>query len=48
LEEVLGKTPRILQGAKTSRAELDKVWTALSRWETITVQVINYRKDGCN
>ncbi|MFS0514613.1 PAS domain S-box protein [Nostoc sp. UIC 10607] len=46
LEEVLGKTPRILQGAKTSRAELDKVWTALSRWETVTVQVINYRKDG--
>ncbi|MBE8999753.1 PAS domain S-box protein [Nostoc sp. LEGE 12447] len=46
LQEVLGKTPRILQGAKTSRAELDKVWTALSRWETVTVQVINYRKDG--
>ncbi|WP_392480229.1 PAS domain S-box protein [Nostoc sp. C110] len=46
LEEVLGKTPRILQGEKTSRAELDKVWTALSRWETVTVQVINYRKDG--
>ncbi|ACC82181.1 PAS domain S-box protein [Nostoc punctiforme] len=46
LEEVLGKTPRILQGAKTSRAELDKVWTALSCWETVTVQVINYRKDG--
>ncbi|MFN6462176.1 MAG: PAS domain S-box protein [Nostoc sp. DedVER02] len=46
LEEVLGKTPRILQGAKTSRAELDKVWIALSRWETVTVQVINYRKDG--
>lgn len=46
LEEVLGKTPRILQGAKTSRAELDKVWTALSRWEPVTVQVINYRKDG--
>jgi PAS domain S-box-containing protein len=46
LEEVLGKTPRILQGAKTSRDELDKVWTALSRWETVTVQVVNYRKDG--
>ncbi|MEH2219021.1 MAG: PAS domain S-box protein [Nostoc sp.] len=46
LQEVLGKTPRILQGAKTSRAELDKVWTALSRWEPVTVQVINYRKDG--
>ncbi len=46
LEEVLGKTPRILQGAKTSRVELDKVWNALSHWESVTVQVINYRKDG--
>ncbi|MEH2111836.1 sensor histidine kinase [Nostoc sp.] len=45
-EEVLGKTPRILQGAKTSRVELDKVWNALSNWESVTVQVINYRKDG--
>ncbi|MEH1850423.1 MAG: PAS domain S-box protein [Nostoc sp.] len=45
-EEVLGKTPRILQGAKTSRVELDKVWNALSHWESVTVQVINYRKDG--
>jgi PAS domain S-box-containing protein len=46
LEEVLGKTPRILQGPKTSRIELDKVWTALSRWQPVTVEVINYRKDG--
>ncbi|WP_225895688.1 PAS domain S-box protein [Dendronalium phyllosphericum] len=46
LEEVLGKTPRILQGAKTSRVELDKVWAALSHWEPVTVQLINYRKDG--
>lgn len=46
LEEVLGKTPRILQGAKTDRTELNKVREALSRWESITVEVINYRKDG--
>ncbi len=45
-QEVLGKTPRILQGAKTDRAELDKVRLALSKWESITVEVINYRKDG--
>lgn len=42
----MGKTPRILQGAKTSRAELNKVCAALSRWESVTVQLINYRKDG--
>lgn len=46
LEEVLGKNPRILQGAKTDRNELNKVREALSRWESVTVEVINYRKDG--
>lgn len=46
VEEVLGKTPRILQGAKTSRTELDKVRRALEQWQPITVEVINYRKDG--
>jgi PAS domain S-box-containing protein len=46
LEEALGKTPRILQGPKSSRAKLDKVRAALSRWKSITVELINYRKDG--
>jgi PAS domain S-box-containing protein len=46
LEQVLGKTPRILQGPKTSRTELDKVRSALSGWKSVTVEVINYRKDG--
>lgn len=46
LEEVLGKNPRILQGAKTDSGELKKVREALSRWESATVEVINYRKDG--
>ncbi|MCC3430384.1 MAG: PAS domain S-box protein, partial [Microcoleus sp. PH2017_04_SCI_O_A] len=46
LEEVLGKTPRILQGKKTDSTELDKIRIALSRWESVTVEVINYRKNG--
>lgn len=46
LEEVLGKTPRLLQGPKTNRSQLDKLRLAMSRWEPITVEVINYRKDG--
>jgi PAS domain S-box-containing protein len=45
-DEVLGKTPRILQGAKTDQAKLQKVRAALARWEPVTVEVINYRKDG--
>jgi PAS domain S-box-containing protein len=46
LEEVLGKTPRLLHGSKTSRVELDKIGTALSRREPILVETIDYRKDG--
>ncbi|MEB3178246.1 MAG: PAS domain S-box protein [Nostocaceae cyanobacterium] len=46
LPEVVGKTPRILQGIKTSRAELDKVRVAMSNWQPVTVEVINYRQDG--
>ncbi|MEM7595671.1 MAG: PAS domain S-box protein, partial [Cyanobacteria bacterium P01_A01_bin.83] len=46
LEEVLGKTPRILQGPKTNRQALDKVRAALAKWQPITVETINYRKDG--
>ena len=45
-EEVLGRTPHILQGAKTDQAQLQKVRNALARWESITIEVINYRKDG--
>ncbi|NER52390.1 MAG: PAS domain S-box protein [Symploca sp. SIO1A3] len=46
LEEVLGQTPRLLQGPKTDRGALDRIRSALSRWESFTVEVINYRKDG--
>jgi len=46
LEEVLGKTPRILQGAKTDRGVLDTVRAALSQWQPVTAEMINYHKDG--
>jgi len=46
LEEVLGKTPRILQGPKTERAILDKLRAALMVWQPILLELINYRKDG--
>ncbi|MBO3458024.1 PAS domain S-box protein [Aetokthonos hydrillicola Thurmond2011] len=45
LEDVLGKTPRIFQGPKTDRAVIAQVRSALSRWQSITVELINYRKD---
>ena len=46
LEEVIGKTPRILQGPKTNRQALAKVRRALATWQPVTVETINYRKDG--
>jgi len=45
-EEVLGRTPRLLQGPRSSRATLDRLRAALTRWESITVEMCNYRKDG--
>jgi PAS domain S-box-containing protein len=45
-EEVIGKTPRILQGPKSDRATLNRVRQALKNWESIDVELINYRKGG--
>jgi len=45
-EEVLGRTPRLLQGSLSSRVTLDRLRAALARWESITVEMCNYRKDG--
>jgi PAS domain S-box-containing protein len=46
LEEVLGKTPRLLQGAKTDRAALFQIRAALQARQPVEVELINYRKDG--
>ncbi|MCL1467673.1 PAS domain S-box protein [Argonema galeatum] len=45
-QEVLGKTPRILQGPKSDRTALNKLRTALENWQPSVVELINYRKDG--
>jgi PAS domain S-box-containing protein len=44
--EVIGKTPRILQGEKTDRTQLDKIRAALLRGEPVRTELLNYRKDG--
>jgi PAS domain S-box-containing protein len=44
--EVLGKTPRILQGANTDKAMLARLRQTLARGEPFHGEVINYRKDG--
>lgn len=45
-EEVIGQSPRILQGPQTSRQELDRLRAALESKEQVEVEIINYRKDG--
>lgn len=46
LGEIVGKTPRMLQGEQTSRAELAKIRTALQTGATIKTELLNYKKDG--
>lgn len=45
-EEVIGKTPRILQGPKTDRRELASLSEAIRNWQHYETTLINYKKDG--
>ena len=45
-EEVIGKTPRILQGPKSDKAELKRLGEAIRRWESYEITTINYKKNG--
>ena len=45
-EEVLGRSPRFLQGPKTQRAELDRIGLALRSWQPVRAELINYKKNG--
>ena len=45
-EEILGKTPRILQGPNTNRGVLDRLRQNLSSGELFEGETINYRKNG--
>ena len=44
--EVMGKSPSLLQGPKTSRSELDRIRTALEAWQPVRAEVVNYTKSG--
>lgn len=45
-DEVRGKSPRILQGPETERAELDRIRAALQKGEPVRAELINYTKAG--
>lgn len=45
-EELIGQTPRILQGDATDREALERLKTELSAGRSCLVELINHRKDG--
>jgi diguanylate cyclase (GGDEF)-like protein/PAS domain S-box-containing protein len=45
-DEVLGKAPRMLQGALTQRTELDRIRAALLQSQPVRAELINYKKNG--
>ena len=45
-DEIVGKSPAILQGPKTDRAELDRLNQTLAEGRLFHGEAINYRKDG--
>src|SRR5215470_8598257 len=45
-EEVIGKTPRMLQGPKTDRSVLNRLRRDCAEGKVFHGEVINYRKDG--
>jgi len=45
-EEVIGKTPRILQGPNTNKKELAELGRSIRNWASYETTVINYKKNG--
>jgi photoactive yellow protein len=45
-DEVVGRTPRLLQGRETSPIARAEIRAALERGEGISTDILNYRKDG--
>jgi len=45
-DELLGKNCRLLQGPATSRTTVDRIREAVSAGKDISVDILNYKKDG--
>ena len=45
-EDVMGLTPRVLQGPNTCAATRTRMREALREWQPIRCELLNYRKDG--
>ncbi len=45
-EELIGNTPRLLQGPETDREMLDELKSSLKKGQSYSASTINYKKDG--
>lgn len=45
-EDIIGKSPRILQGHLTDRSELNRMRYAIANWTPCEIEIINYKKNG--
>ncbi len=45
-EEVIGRSPRFLQGPNTDKKTLRQIREHLLQWKSIRAEILNYRKDG--
>lgn len=45
-EEVMGKSPRFLQGPNTQRPALQRMREAMKKWQPMRTELINYTKSG--
>ncbi|PTL38607.1 PAS domain-containing protein [Alkalicoccus saliphilus] len=45
-EEIMGKNCRFLQGERTEEAALDQIRQAVKKKEPLSVEILNYKKDG--
>lgn len=46
MEEVIGKTPRILQGPKTDKVAITNMSRAIKNWQKHETTLLNYKKSG--
>lgn len=46
LEEVIGKSPRILQGPLSDSEALKKLGEAMRKWQPYEITIVNYKKNG--
>ena len=45
-DEIIGRNCRFLQGERTDRTQVARIWEAIEQGLSIDIDILNYRKDG--